>query len=266
MKLLPIILFVVLSALMIPKRASADGEDGDNESNGWIELIGDDGPSGFANIGKNIELCGDVSFDPDSELLKPVSGKGVVAVLKKWHRNDIDNLLTEQSYGDVEVQFEFLIGKGSNSGIKLQQRYEIQLFDSFGNATPTATDCGGIYPHWKHRTGFMRFGLTYVDDGFPPTVNAAKPAGEWQSLKIIFTAPRFNANGKKSANAKFESVVLNGKTIHENIELNSPTGNISEPLPEVATASMLLQTDHGAVAFRKMRVRSLEDEKQQSTE
>jgi len=62
-----------------------------------------------------------------------VPGSGVVAALEKLETGGANNLLGKQQFGDCEVQLEFLLGKGSNSGVKLQQRYEIQLFDSLGS-------------------------------------------------------------------------------------------------------------------------------------
>ena len=135
----------------------------------------------------------------------------------------------------------------------------IQIYDSHGKAKPSANDCGGIYPHW--RFGGKGKGLVYIDKGIPPRTNAAKPAGQWQELKILFAAPRFNPSGKKTRNARFNSVVLNSTTIHENVELDSPTGNTSKPLPETADAPLFLQLDHGAVAFRNVRVRPVADSK-----
>ena len=100
--------------------------------------------------------------------------------------------------------------------------------------------------------------MTYTDDGYPPLVNAAKPAGQWQTLKIIFKAPRFDDSGKKTANAKIELVELNGITVQKDVELDSATGNIKPPRPEHAMAPMMLQLDHGAIAFRNVRVRPAE--------
>ena len=92
----------------------------------WIELIGPQGPIGIARVGGNIALCGDVRFDPNSKSLTPVPGTGVVAAVTKTRFGGANNLLSKQKFGDCEVQLEFLIGKGSNSGVKLQERYEIQ--------------------------------------------------------------------------------------------------------------------------------------------
>jgi hypothetical protein len=166
---------------------------------------------------------------------------------------DDNNLLSIQEFGDAEIELEFLLGKDSNSGVKLQQRYEIQLFDSHVKKKPSGTDCGGIYPDWKFRADGQ--GLDYVDQGIAPNVNAAHPAGQWQTLHIIFRAPRFDDQGRKTENARFVSVTPNDQEIHRDVEVDSPTGNASAPLPEVPRAALLLQLDHGPVAFRNVRVK-----------
>jgi hypothetical protein len=97
----------------------------------------------------------------------------------------------------------------------------------------------------------------HIDDGVPPRVNAARPFGQWQTLDVIFRAPRFDAEGKKVRNARFEKVVLNGQLIHENVDLSSPTGHAWR-LKERARGPILLQGDHGPVAFRRIRVRALD--------
>ncbi|MFO0910647.1 MAG: DUF1080 domain-containing protein [Isosphaeraceae bacterium] len=84
----------------------------------------------------------------------------------------------------------------------------------------------------------------------------ASPPGEWQTLEIIFRAPRFDASGKKTANARFEMVKLNGQVVQENLELECPTGN-NWRNKEHPNGAILLQGDHGAVAFRNIRARSV---------
>jgi hypothetical protein len=74
-------------------------------------------------------------------------------------------------------------------------------------------------------------------------------------LRIAFTAPRFDSEGIKTKNARFVSVTLNDQEIHRDVDLDSPTGNASSPLPEVANAPLFLQLDHGPVAFRNVRVK-----------
>jgi hypothetical protein len=162
------------------------------------------------------------------------------------------NLLSTQEFGDIEAHFEFLIPKGSNSGVKLQGLYEIQIVDSQAAQKLTGSDCGGIYPRAELLPRYH-----HLDDGYPPKVNAARPAGEWQSLDLVFKAPRFDQSGKKLSNARFEKVLLNGQLVQANVELAAPTGHAWR-LPEVRRGPVLLQADHGPVAFRNIRVRPLE--------
>jgi len=161
------------------------------------------------------------------------------------------NLLTSEDFGDVDAHFEFLIPKGSNSGVKFEGLYEIQIIDSFGVAKPDAHHCGGIYPRAELLPKYR-----YLDDGTPPLVNAARPPGEWQTLDVIFRAPRFDFSGKKNKNARFGKVVLNGQVIHQDVELKTPTGHYWRN-KEVARGPILLQGDHGPVAFRNIRVRPI---------
>ena len=157
--------------------------------------------------------------------------------------------MTKEKFGDIEAHFEYLVPKGSNSGVKFEGLYEIQIFDSFGVAKPTASQNGGIYPRAELLPKYR-----YLDEGVPPRVNASRPAGEWQTLDVVFLAPRFDGSGKKIQNGRFEKVVLNGQVIHEGVEVKTPTGHVWRT-QELPTGPILLQADHGPVAFRKIRVR-----------
>ena len=157
------------------------------------------------------------------------------------------NLISTREYGDVDVAFDFMMAHHSNSGFYLQGRYEVQLMDSWGVQTPKYGDCGGIYARRRFTPQEAMF------DGTAPRLNACLAPGLWQRMEISFQAPRFNAAGKKTANARFLKVLLNGVTIHENLELTGPTGGpIAEQ--EVATGPFMIQGDHGPVAFRNFKI------------
>jgi hypothetical protein len=145
------------------------------------------------------------------------------------------DLLTEQSFGDCELHIELMVAKDSNSGVYLMGQYEVQVFDSFGKPDDKLahSDLGGIY------------------SVSAPLTNASKAPGEWQTLDIVFRAPRFDAAGKKTENARFLNVTLNGKTIQENVEVKGPTGG-ELPGGEKATGPLMLQGDHGVVAYRNI--------------
>ena len=215
----------------------------------WIDLFA--GKSLDALKGKTAEWAVAESVQLDPKNPKKLTFKPGSGVLVNGEKGRAPDLLSKESFGDVELHLEFLIPKGSNSGVKFHAHYEIQIFDSYGVKELTGADCGGIYPRAEATPKYH-----HIDKGVPPKVNACKEPGEWQTLDVIFLAPRFDADGKKTANAKIVKATLNGKLIHENQELQWPTG-ANWKNKEVATGPILLQGDHGPVAFRNIRVRPL---------
>jgi hypothetical protein len=134
-----------------------------------------------------------------------------------------------------------MVPKGSNSGIYFMGEYEVQVFDSYGKKDKDLKygDMGGIYDHAA------------------PRVNASKAPGEWQKFVIEFQAPKFE-NGKKVANARFLKVTLNDQVIHENVELKRPTTS-SLTGKERPTGPLMLQGDHGPVAYRHLVIKPLKN-------
>jgi len=162
-----------------------------------------------------------------------------------------DNLLTAFEHGDIELELEVMLPKGSNSGLYLQGRYEVQLYDSWDVKNPAFSDIGGIYRNWEDEPSKIYMGKA-------PLSNPAKAPGLWQKMKISFRAPRFDANGKKVANARFVSVELNGVKIHDNVEVPLPTGGPVEN-NEKPTGPIMIQGDHGPVAFRNIRYKLMKE-------
>lgn len=143
------------------------------------------------------------------------------------------DLYTEQKFGDGVIDVEFMIPKGSNSGVYILGSYEIQILDSFGKEKVNAGDLGAVY------------GIS------APKVNASKKPGEWQRFIIEYQAPRFDGD-KKTANGKVIKVTLNDQLIQENVELKGVTGS-SLTGKEAATGPIMFQGDHGPVAFRNVK-------------
>jgi len=217
--------------------------------NDWVELIPEENLSAFKKASPKFVWTGKVTLD-ETKRNKLVAGAGKGAIL--FNNNEgLPDLITNQFWGDHEIHLEFLIAKGSNSGIKMHKLYEIQIFDSFGKTNLTGSDCGGVYPRWELKPAF-----TYIDKGIPPSKNACKPAGEWQTLDITFLAPRFDEAGNKVKNARLPKVVLNGELIHDDVELLTPTGN-NFKLKEKMKGQIMIQVDHGPVAFKNIKVREL---------
>lgn len=145
------------------------------------------------------------------------------------------DLLTEQKFGSMLLEIEFMIPKGSNSGIYFMGEYEVQIYDTYGKKELKVGDMASIY--------------TYA----APKVDACKKPGEWQKFIIDFQAPKFEGE-KKVENGKFIKVTFNDKVIHENVELTkgvTPGGLTGK---EVAMGPLMFQGDHGAVAFRNIKI------------
>jgi len=157
-----------------------------------------------------------------------------------WVRGRMDsrNLLmvgtqTRQRFGDCTLHVEFILpfmpdarGQGrGNSGVYLQNRYEVQVLDSFG-LRGADNECGGIYQNAR------------------PLVNMCFPPLSWQTFDIDFTAARFE-DGRKIANARI-TVRHNGVVIHDNLEIRGATGGGQ---PEADTPGPLMLQDHGNPVF-----------------
>jgi len=151
------------------------------------------------------------------------------------HGKSLD-LYSTVRHGDAVITLEVMVPKESNSGIYVMGEYEIQVLDSFGNdQNPGPGDMGAIY------------------GAQPPKKPKYRAPGEWNHYEIHWQAPRFDANGKKTANAKFLKVILNGATIHENLEMPGPTpGGVDGK--EKPMGPLLFQGNHGPVAYRAIKI------------
>ena len=218
---------------------------------GPLMFQGDHGPVAFRNIrieslpfdGKTLSgwtlrgkrtshwTVGAARLDPadPTKLLAATGGTDLVHTGK----GGID-IYTDTLHGDCIAFVDVMVPKGSNSGVYLQGEYEIQVLDSFGRTTFRQGDMGGIY-----KTA-------------APADPKYKPPGQWQSFEIHFLAPRFDPAGKKTANAKFLKVLLNGSVIHKDVEVAGPTGGHLGP--ERPYGPFMFQGDHGPVAFRNIRI------------
>lgn len=235
-----------LSAVADEKSEPAKQEKATNE---WIALSDD--LSAFQQPTATWKVVGNAHLNTKNKKTL-IAEPGQHAIINGEKILQSPDLLTKRQWGDVEVSFEFMIPQGSNSGVKLNGAYEIQIRDTCKQVKLDGDVCGGIYPRADLKPPYH-----YLDEGVAPRVNAAKAAGEWQTLHILFRAPKFDANGHKIANARFVRVTLNGQLIHENVEVRHPTGwRWTEK--EHATGPLMLQGDHGQVIYRNVRIRPLE--------
>ena len=218
----------------------------------WIELFDGRALSGWTARGEHTwQVAGQVRLRPDDDHFFQIEpGTGIMINGDNGRTAD---LRTVAEYGSCELHVEFCVPVKSNSGVYLQGQYEIQVLDSWG--TPDTElkygTCGGIYARWIEETK-----TPY--DGYPPRTNASRRPGEWQTFDVVFHAPRFDASGRKIANARFERVLHNGILIHEDVECSGPTRGAWQA-QDIAKGPLRLQGDHGPVAYRNLRLRPLDD-------
>jgi len=232
-------ILVALATSTVFSTSSSFGEEG------WSDLLSDGLTAWQDSTGW--KTGDEVIVNPTNETELSISkpGKGIAVVETK---SRAAYLLTKEKHGDIEATIEFMVPKGSNSGIYFMGRYEIQVLDSYGRTTVTHGDCGGIYQRWG----------AHQDNGHPPKVNASTAAGTWQTFEVIFRAPRFDVDGKKTENATFVKVVHNGQLIHENAEVTGPTRSaMNENGPEEAMGPIRIQGDHGSVAYRSIKIKHI---------
>ena len=230
------------AAVLIAVLWGLQGEAALAAEEGWTRL----GPEALHNSDQWL-VAGDAALNPNQPRL--LTAKGGKGVLVNGKVGKCRSLVTKQVFQDVEVHVEFMVAKGSNSGVIFHGNYEIQILDSAHVKKPTGAHCGGIYPRAEAEPSYH-----HIDKGSPPRVNAAKPPGEWQTLDILFQAARFDANGKKTAHARFVRVVHNGKVIQENQEVPYACGP-NWDRQQHPRGPIILQGDYGPVAFRNARVR-----------
>ena len=207
-------------------------------------LVGEDLSTWRDNAGE-WTIVGQARMAPDDA--KQIATTPGRDVLVNGPTGKTKNIFSKLEHADVEAHIEFMVPKGSNSGVYFQGRYEVQILDSWGVKELKHGDCGGIYQRWADGRGF---------EGHPPKVNASRKPGQWQTFDVVFLAPRFDSEGNKTANAKFVKVVHNGKVVHENVEVTGPTRAAAFG-DEKPTGPIMLQGDHGPVAYRNIKIKPL---------
>jgi hypothetical protein len=158
------------------------------------------------------------------------------------------SIKTKRGFGDCQLHIEWrapaaVNGEGQgrgNSGVFLQDRYEVQVLDCYNNRTYSNGQAGSIYKQSI------------------PLVNASKKPGEWQTYDIIYQAPRFSDNGRVAIPARI-TVLHNGVLIQNNFEIQGPMTFIGLPeyVPHGMKEPLSLQ-DHGnPVSYRNIWIREL---------
>ena len=156
-------------------------------------------------------------------------------------------IFTKEDFGDVQLHVEWrtpteIVGEGQgrgNSGVFLQNKYEVQVLDSYQNRTYSNGQAASVYKQ-------------YI-----PLVNATKAPGKWQTYDIIFKAPKFNEDGIKVSSG-FLTVLHNGVLVQNHIELKGTTEYIGYPKNPAHGDGPIQLQDHGnPVSYRNIWVRKL---------
>jgi hypothetical protein len=159
------------------------------------------------------------------------------------------DIKTKKEFGDFQLHVEWRspvevdpkqTGQGrGNSGIFLQERYEVQVLDNYNNKTYANGQASSIYK--QHI----------------PLINACRKPGEWQVYEIFFTAPRFNSEGRVISPA-YVTVTHNGILSLNHVAVWGPTEYIGLPVYKAYEKGPIRLQDHGnAVSFRNIWIREL---------
>ncbi len=154
---------------------------------------------------------------------------------------------TKQTFGDIQLHIEWrspttIIGEGQgrgNSGIFLQEKYELQVLDSYESQTYSNGQAGSIYKQSM------------------PLANPVRQPGEWQVYDVIYTAPTFSESGRV-INPAHITAFLNGVIVQNHTEIRGPTEYKGLPIYVQHGKGSLVLQDHGnPVSFRNIWVREL---------
>ncbi|MGI9542144.1 MAG: 3-keto-disaccharide hydrolase [Cyclobacteriaceae bacterium] len=155
---------------------------------------------------------------------------------------------TKQGFGSIQLHIEWrtpavVIGESQgrgNSGIFLQETYEVQVLDSYNNRTYSNGQAASIYK--QHI----------------PLVNACRGPGEWQTYDIIYQAPNFTDDGTLDSPA-YVTVLHNGVLVQNHVELTGPTLYIGTPEYKAHDDKLpiTLQDHSNPVSYRNIWVREL---------
>lgn len=213
----------------------------------------------FEETGSNWSIAGAIGGDPRHEK-ELVTEAGVGLLVNKPSAIDSTesspgSLFTSWEHGDIELELEFLLTVDSNSGIYLQGRYEVQICDTWNHPRRPSHDTGSIYQRWDTSRPKGQEGY----EGHAPLMATERAPGLWQHMRIMFRAPRFDAEGVRVSPARFERIELNGVLVQQNVEVYGPT-RVAAFNDEEPVGPIMLQGDHGAVAFRNIRYRTLPSE------
>ncbi|MBK7645450.1 MAG: DUF1080 domain-containing protein [Planctomycetes bacterium] len=148
-------------------------------------------------------------------------------------------------FGDAKIHVECALPKGGATAVSVFGLYDIRLADPGDEQKLSLSSMGAVLPG-EHFAGS------------PPLLPAFKGPGTWHDLDFFFRAPRFDASGKKTANARFERVMVDDVLLQNQIELTEPVKGARGP--EVAQGPLVIRGGLGTCAVGGIMVRPLDVE------
>jgi hypothetical protein len=188
--------------------------------------------------GKNLdnwegEKGGTAKWEVKNDIVTVVKGSGIIKTKQQFE--DFQLHIEWRTPAEVKGESQ---GRG-NSGIFMQEVYELQVLDNYNNRTYSNGQAGSFY---KQKI---------------PLVNACKKPGEWQTYDVIWTAPRFNDDGSLKTPAR-ATVLQNGVLVQNNVELEGQTQYIGKPFYAKHGPKSIALQDHGnPVSYRNIWIRTL---------
>ncbi len=199
-----------------------------------------DAPSDAIVLFDGKDLSNFISFDGSEAKWEVKDGAFTV-------RKGSGIIKTKQAFGDIQLHIEWrspteIVGEGQgrgNSGIFFQEKYELQVLDSYESQTYSNGQAGSIYKQSM------------------PLANPTRQPGEWQVYDIAYTAPTFSESGRV-VNPAHITVFLNGVIVQNNTEIRGPTEYKGLPVYIQHGKGSLVLQDHGnPVSYRNIWVREL---------
>jgi glucose/arabinose dehydrogenase len=212
---------VVVAKKVAPPEVQASNDEG------WLTLTWSDPFDAWISNGWEL-VSAELDPEDSSQFVIRPGNSALVNV-----GPDTSGFRSRMSFGDIAFRFSFMLPEGGDSGMYFMDRYELQLVDD-------PSQCGGI-------VGVKG-----------PRAKGYRGAGTWHIATGRFYAPRFDAEGNKIANARFEEVAIDGVMVLGAAECSGPTGGAGLP-GEAATGPLRFQGTAGLVAMGDIRIKQLHD-------
>lgn len=203
----------------------------ESDDEGWLTLTWADPFDAWESSGWQLV---DIALDPnDPTRFLETPGNGALVN----SGTPLSDFRSKAEFGDIAFRFSFQLPEGGDSGLYLMDRYELQLVDD-------PSQCGGVIGSKN------------------PRAKGYRGPGDWHIVTGRFYAPRFDDEGNKTADARFEEITIDGVMVVGAASCSGPTGG-AEPGPEVPFGPLRFQSNAGRVAIGDIRVKLLDEEAQE---